>query len=221
MRDGTGFMIVLIQCAASKRPGAGHLVSASGKPVVFVAHPEIAPANDRHLYARPDDRSENGKPWRQVLEEYNAHPEQNPLGLYRAYQLYKNRIYKRLVDRFGIEKVYILSAGWGLVQADFLTPYYDITFSRVAEPYKRRKKADRYQDFRMLPDQTVEEIVFFGGSDYLVFFVKLTGTIRSKKTVFYNSIYAPQAAGCVLKRYDTIKRTNWHYDCANAFLDGR
>jgi hypothetical protein len=46
-----------------------------------------------------------------------------------------------------------------LIRAD----YYDITFSRIAEPYKRRKKADRYQDFRRLPDQTVEEIVFFWG----------------------------------------------------------
>jgi hypothetical protein len=156
-------MIIVIQCAASKQPGAGHLVSASGKPVVFVAHPEIAPADGRYMYARPDDRSENKKPWRQVLEEYNTHPEDNPLRLYRAYRLYENSIYGRLVDRFGIQQVYILSAGWGLIRADFLTPYYDITFSRIAEPYKRRKKADRYQDFRRLPDQTVEEIVFFWG----------------------------------------------------------
>jgi hypothetical protein len=213
-------MIIVIQCAASKQPGAGHLVSASGKPVVFVAHPEIAPADGRYMYARPDDRSENKKPWRQVLEEYNTHPEDNPLRLYRAYRLYENNIYGRLVDRFGIQQVYILSAGWGLIRADFLTPYYDITFSRIAEPYKRRKKADRYQDFRMLPDQTVEEIVFFGGNDYRLMFASLTSAIRTKKTIFYNSIYAPPATGCVLKRYETSKRTNWHYECADAFLEG-
>jgi hypothetical protein len=213
-------MIVVIQCAASKRSGAGHLVSASGRPVVFVAHPEIAPAHDHSLYARPDDFSENGRPWRAVLHEYNAHPEENPLRLYPAYRLYENIVYGRLVDRFGIPNFYILSAGWGLIKADFLTPYYDITFSQSAEPYKRRKKAERYQDFRMLPDRTSEQIVFFGGKDYLPLFVSLTSAVSGKRTIFYNSAHPPLAVGCVLKRHETSMRTNWHYECANAFLDG-
>jgi len=75
-----------------------------------VARPELAPTSDRYLYARPDDSSEKGKPWRQVLEEYNAEPGHNPLGLYRAYRLYENSIYGQLVDRFGVPNVYILSA---------------------------------------------------------------------------------------------------------------
>jgi hypothetical protein len=41
----------------------------------------------------------------------------------------------RLVEKFGIEKVFILSAGWGLIRADFLTPNYDITFSGSAEAF--------------------------------------------------------------------------------------
>jgi hypothetical protein len=213
-------VIVVIQCAGSKRSGAGHLLSAGGRPVVFVAHPEIAPADDHYVYARPDDSSANGKPWRAVLHEYNAHHEENSLHLYPAYRLYENSIYGRLVDRFGIPNVYILSAGWGLIKADFLTPYYDITFSQSAEPYKRRRKADRYQDFRMLPAQTGEQIVFFGGKDYLPLFVSLTSTVAAKKTIFYNSAYPPLTVGCALKRYKTSMRTNWHYACANAFLDG-
>jgi hypothetical protein len=40
------------------------------------------------------------------------------------------------VDRFGLENVYVLSASWGLIRADFLTPYYDITFSSSADAYK-------------------------------------------------------------------------------------
>jgi hypothetical protein len=36
-------MIVVIQCAASKRPDAGHFLTASGKLVDFVAQPQIAP----------------------------------------------------------------------------------------------------------------------------------------------------------------------------------
>ena len=72
----------------------------------------------------------------------------------------------------------------------------------------------------MLPDQTDEHILFFGGKDYLPLFCSLTGAIRSKKTIFYNSARLPQADGCTLERFETTTRTNWHYECANAFLDG-
>ena|SRR5271157_4726087 len=214
-------MIAVIQCAASKRPGAGHLVSAAGKSVVFVAEPEAAPAKPGGLFARPDDPSDWGVSWRQVLLKYNREPEDNPLGLYPAWKLYENRAYGRLVEQLGLQNVYILSAGWGLIRADFLTPYYDTTFSQSADGYKRRRKADRYQDFRMLPDDIREEIVFFGGKDYLPLFCSLTDSIRIRKTVFYNSTRAPQLTGCALKRFETATRTNWHYECANAFLDGK
>jgi hypothetical protein len=213
-------MIAVIQCAASKRSGAGHLRSASDKPVVFVADPQAAPANPACLYARPDDPSDRDGSWREALRKYNEDAGDNTLGLYPAWQLYENKTYARLVERFGPQNVYILSAGWGLIGADFLTPYYDITFSPSADAYKRRRKTDRYQDFRMLPDRTDEDIVFFGGKDYLPLFCSLTGAIRSKRTVFYNSANVPQAPGCALKRFETRTRTNWHYECANAFLDG-
>jgi hypothetical protein len=213
-------MIVVIQCAASKRPGAGHLVSASGKPVDFVADPPAAPADPERIYARPDDPSDEAIPWRRVLLKYNQDTEGNPLGLYPAYQLYENKIYGRLADRFGVRKVYILSAGWGLIAADFLTPYYDITFSQAADGYKRRRKPDRYDDFRMLPQDTDEEILFFGGKDYLPLFCSLTSAVRARKTVFYNSAQHPRVTGCALKRFDTTTRSNWQYECANAFLDG-
>jgi hypothetical protein len=213
-------MIVVIQCAASKRSDAGHLRSAGGKPIVFVADPQAAPADPAHLYARPDDPSGTGKSWRQVLLNYNKELDDNPIGLYPAWQLYENKAYGRLVDRLGIQKLYILSAGWGLIRADFLTPYYDITFSPSAEGYKRRRKTDRYQDFRMLPDETADQILFFGGKDYLPLFCALTNRARGKKTVFYNSSRVPEVTGCTLNRFETTTRTNWHYECANAFLEG-
>ncbi len=37
-------MIVVIQCAARKRPDAGHLKSTDGRQVIFVADPDSAPA---------------------------------------------------------------------------------------------------------------------------------------------------------------------------------
>jgi hypothetical protein len=57
-------MIVVIQCAATKRPGAGCVRSAAGRPVIFVADPASAPADGAHLYARPDDMSDTGVSWR-------------------------------------------------------------------------------------------------------------------------------------------------------------
>ena len=213
-------MIVVIQCAASKRAGAGHLMSAKGEPVVFVAQPQGAPASGNVLYARPDDFSDNGLTWRDALQKYNATPSVNPLGLYPAHRLYDNGTYGRLVARFGLKNVYILSAGWGLITADFLTPYYDITYSQSAEPYKRRKKSDRYRDLRLLPEQTREDIVFFGGRDYLPSFCELTASVTTRKTVFYNSNQLPSTPGCMLRRFETSTRTNWHYECANAFVDG-
>jgi hypothetical protein len=159
-------------------------------------------------------------PWRQVLLEYNQTPHDNPLGLYPAYRLYENSAYERLTSRLGVQNVYILSAGWGLIRADFLTPCYDITFSQSAEDHKRRRKADRYEDLRMLPEETGDDIVFFGGKDYLPLFCALTARVRGKRTVFFNSGRTPQADGCRLVRFETTARTNWHYQCVSAFLEG-
>lgn len=214
-------MIVVIQCAAGKRPERRSLISTTqGKPVHFVADPAAAPLNASVIYARPDDLADNGMSWRQILLEYNHQRERNPLDLYAAYRLYENKAYVGLVEKFGLKGVYILSAGWGLIPADFLTPYYDITFSPSADDYKRRKKSDRYDDFRMLPDDTEEDIVFFGGRDYLPLFCSLTRGTRTKRTVFFNSAQRPEVTGCTLKRFNTTTRTNWHYECANAFLKG-
>jgi hypothetical protein len=214
-------MIVVIQCAATKQPDAGCLVSASGKPVVFVARPESAPTDDTRLYARPDDFSHDRKTWRESLLEYNERSNDNPLGLYPAYRLYKNCIYGRLVEVFGVRNVYILSAGWGLIKASSLTPYYDITYSPSAEGYKRRRKGDHYRDFCMLPKQPDDEIVFLGGKDYLPLFCALTSSVKAKRTIFYNSSQPPKAGGCTLKLFQTSTRTNWHYECAEALLSGK
>ena len=180
----------------------------------------MAPRNTRRVYARPDDLLEDGTSWRQLLQRYNDNPGRNLLHLCPAYQLYQNKTYGLLVDRFGLNTVYILSAGWGLVRADYLLPYYDITFSPSAEAYKRRRKSDSYEDFRLRPDDTKKDIVFFGGMDYLPLFCSLTNTSQGGKTVFFNSTRRPQCDGCTLRRFKTAARTNWHYECARAFLDG-
>jgi len=160
--------------------------------------------------------------WRAVLLAYNKKPA-NPFRLLPAWQLYDDPAYRRLVGKCGVGNVYVLSAGWGLIRADFLTPDYDITFSNVKpeDRYKRRRKADCYDDFCMLPPDTGVPIVFFGGKGYLPFFESLTSSIPARKTVFYNSTSVPEMPGYLLKRFDTSRRTNWQYECATAFVDGR
>lgn len=209
-------MIVVIQCAASKRLNARYWQDSNGKKVMFVADPAGAPARAGVTYARPDDADSDGISWRRKLIDYNKNPGNNLLGLLPAWELYENNSYELLHNRFGVKKLYILSAGWGLIAADFLTPMYDITFSSSAEKYKRRTKRDVYDDLRMLPKATEEPVTFVGGKDYVELFCRLTAAVKGERTVFYNSARPPAAIGCALKRFDTSTRTNWHYECARA-----
>lgn len=211
-------MIVVIQCAARKRADAGYFETADGRRVCFVADPRRAPL-DGMVYARPDDPSDAGRTWRELLLDYNRSGKDNRLRLARAFELYENAVYTRLGAHVGIDKLYILSAGWGLIPASFLTPVYDITFSAQADRYKRREKSDDYGDFCMLPAETTEPIVFFGSKEYTPLFGSLTSRIAAPKIVFYTSGQPPEVPGCRLVRFSTTRRTNWHYECANAFLD--
>lgn len=89
------------------------------------------------VYARPDDRSDDGRSWRKALLDYNRAPGANPL---------------------------------------------------ISTP--------------------------------LTTFCDRTDKARGERIVFYNFATGPALRGCIPRRYDTTTRTNWHYECANAFLDG-
>jgi hypothetical protein len=213
-------VIVVIQCAGSKRKNAGYLKTKDGRPITFVAHPELAPPAATCVYARPDDPSDAGGTWRDVLLAYNASPGNNPLGLLPAFELYEHDIYRALVRKFGVENMYILSAGWGLIDAAFLTPAYDITFSAKADNLVRRQKQDAFSDLCLLPANTTEHVVCFGSKEYVPLFAALTSAVSGEKTVFYNSVTPPSAPGCKLVKFATRRRTNWQYQCAAAFLRG-
>lgn len=190
---------------------------------MFVANrPQDAP-DSTFLYARPDESSDTGAPWRDRLVEYNAdHPgNDNPFALLPAGRLYTNEIYRRLEQRYGLDGFYILSAGWGLIRADFLTPQYDITFGSQAEAYKRRRQGERWPDLNHLSPETTEPVMFFGGKGYVRLFCRLTEGIVAPRTVWHKSADPPEAPGCRFRRYKTRTRTNWHYECVRAFLDGK
>jgi hypothetical protein len=192
--------------------------ASDGKEILFVADPGAAPPHERYRYARPDDLADRGGTWREeVLGYNNTMRSANPFGLRCAYELYENPAYARLVDHFGLENAYVLSAGWGLISANFLTPNYDVTFSSSADAHKRRRNTDRYSDLCMLPRDTGRAVVFFGGKDYIPLFCRLTESSRDERIIFYNSDRIPDAPGCTLRRFATRARTNWHYECANAF----
>jgi hypothetical protein len=213
-------MKIVIQCAARKLPGAKTFLTAGDRRVVFVARPGEALEQPGTIYARPDDDAGDGDTWRKKLLAYNDNPAANPLGLLPAYRLYANDAYCALVDRFGLDNVFILSAGWGLIPAMFLTPYYDITFSASADRWKRRRRDDPYEDFCLLPDDG-DQIVFLGGKDYLPLFCLLTARSLGRKTVFFNSSRATDLPdGFTAVRYRTTTRTNWHYECARSFIAG-
>jgi len=126
-----------------------------------------------------------------------------------------------LTQEFGIKQIFILSAGWGLIPADFLTPDYDITFSQAKNvaKYCRRKKSDNYDDMCLLPDDG-DNIIFLGGKDYLPLFCQMTSKLKGEKIVFYNSKsdlnLGPKFN---TERFKTARRTNWHYDCVQQLID--
>lgn len=216
--------IIVIQCAASKNRNAGFMRRGDRQMAMFVAKPSHAPRNDQYVYAHPDDDAGSGASWRDELWRYNARyagsAANNPWGLLPAWKLYTESVYADLWRKYGPERLYILSAGWGLIRGDFLTPNYDITFSKKAEPYKRRGKRDAYQDWRMLPEDADNPVVFFGGQGYIGFFCSLTERVKGTRHIFYNSQNIPDAPGCRLVKYATRTKTNWHYEAADAFLQG-
>ncbi len=214
-------LIVVIQCAGKKRKDAGHLQKRDGKKVVFVADPTIAPVSETCVHARPDDPSDYGGSWRDYLLRYNETPTNNPFALKSAFELYKNEIYRAIARQVGIDKTFILSAGWGLIPGSFLTPHYDITFKAGSDPWTRRRQRDSVADLSMLPADASEPVVFLGGKDYLPLFLRLTAGVLSPRTVFYNSATVPDAPGCSLTRYPTNGRTNWHYQCAAKLLNDK
>ncbi len=211
-------MIVVIQSSPDRQPNAGQIKTNNGQPVLFVVDPTQAPDDAGVCHTRPDAPSNFYIPWRKLVASYNAHPRDNPLGLLPACKLYRDEIYTQLVLQLGAKQVFILSPGWGLIRSSFLTPDYDITFDAKAEPYRRRKPTDNFDDFCMLPKRSDEDLYFIGSGDYLSQFCKLTETYRGARIVFHPEASPPEAPGCELRPFDCDEQTGWHRACAKALL---
>lgn len=213
-------MKIVIQCAAKKQPDAGYFTTKHGNEVLFVAKPNSAPPRNGVTHAHPDSFDDDGVSWRDRLIEINEKPDVNGRKLLPAWKLYKNPAYGKLVQAFGHDNIFVLSAGWGLVPANYLLPDYDITFSQSAEKYKRRGKKDNYKDFRGLMQDDPEPVIYLGGKDYINLFSDLTAGAEGKRIIVYNSSSVPTVPGCDTIKYETTTRTNWHYQCANDIIAG-
>lgn len=214
-------MKIIIQCAGAKQPHAnytgfhqhGHYIEN------FLARP-----NADHLHCtHPDLECANGITWRETLAQYNQqNSANNPQYLSQAYELYRPAAYGNLVAEFGVENVYILSAGWGLIRADYLIPDYDITFSANAEPHQRRRNNDDYNDFNHLAGNT-EPLIFLGGISYQPLLFQLTQQLDCDIRLVFRAENPPalpiNANARYMKRnFQTPRRTNWHYEAANALI---
>lgn len=153
--------------------------------------------------------------------QYNDNND-NYLRLQPAYKLYDNEIYRSLVTKYGIERIYILSAGWGIIRSDFLTPNYNITFSKSKNVNKefRRNQKDIYNDLCQISLDSTEDLIFLGGIDYQPLFNKLTKNYKGRRIIFYNSVNLPKITNCKFVKFETTQRTNWQYTCAKQLITG-
>lgn len=217
---------IVFPCAGKKNPKAG-VWEHGGKKVIFVAQPEYCHDSAEVIYRRPDNTDKN---WRQELESYNQRYKEmgkNPFGLCKAWELYQPEEYELLAkSKFGEKNVFILSAGWGLVRADYLLPYYDITFAEVKpkDIYKKRREDDKYEDFNQLAGEDIKQsdaIYFFGLVKYLPLYYRLTHDLCGRRVVFHYSTTIPKENGYEYKQFslpEGVSPRRWHYECARRFI---
>lgn len=231
-------MKIVIQCCSRKNQNIGSFIANNGHTVKFVAQPDLCLQSGGKYFCRPDDLMPGShNTWREHLHQYNElyrRTGDNPDTLCTAIDLYKPKmaagIYRDLANAFGEENMFILSAGWGLVNGRFLLPNYDITFSKRAkknEKYKYRNSESNdstWKDFNHLSENPISEdeiIYFFGGLDYISPYRKLTSRIPNQKIIFYNSNNNFDSASNVTFQYRRChlrQRTTWYYKYAVAFI---
>ncbi len=221
-------MKIVIPCASRKVPVEGGDFEGfmrgykKDKPVKFVADPnhcELKFKDSVVRYAHPDEADCDGVKFREKLCAYNEEFNSdgcNPHKLLPAYKLYNKSIYSKLVDSYGIDRTYILSAGWGIVRADFLLPMYDITFSsRVGEKYKKRKSSDVWLDFNHLGNECEDTLCLFGTANYIDLFLDLTSQYKGKRIVYCKSgRWYPSSETLKFVKCNLSARTNWQNICA-------
>lgn len=206
--------IFVIQGGSRKAPD-GYLRGNAGRRMVFVADPAKAPAVADARYARPDDARPDGRTWRQYLVDYNSR-EANPSNLYRAIDLYAHPVYAHLARQVPVERLYVLSAAWGLVRADFRLPSYEVSLSHSPQvpAYARRSGHAAWSDFSALEAGAGDEVIFIGGNSYIPLFDALTSQTPAQRLAYRSAGTGKGSQGLKFRRFDAKGRNNWYYDLA-------
>lgn len=216
-------MKIVITCSGQKN---GEALFYNGNSIDFVSHvDEVDNNTEGVLYFHPDDLIPNdSKTWRDLIEEENSSNQYN-LNLLSAYQLYAPNIYNSLFEEYE-DKLYIFSAGWGIIQAKYKLPKYDITFSQkndIPKSAKRKKNDIRFKDFNQLQNDA-ETILFIAGKDYLLPFCELTKNLNSVKIIVFTSSDVLQNnpylenSGFIFYHYKTDTESNWYYEFAKKLI---
>jgi len=210
----------IVMCCSNGKNGS--YLSHNGNKICFVAKGQNE--SFEGISAHPDDLIPNQQySWRHIIAEQREN-----CGLVEAYKLYDNDIYRSLFKKFG-NALYIFSAGWGIVRADFKLPMYNITFSSNSnvEKWAVRKKDDVYNDFNhLLSCDASETIVLLSGIDYIMPFYDLTKNLSNLKIVICKSEKAIKQIQCLnndkfqCKYYSTTTSTNWYYSFAKNLISG-
>ena len=212
-------MKIIISCSKSKN-GDSFLYNET--KINFVSRVDGLDS-ENELYVHPDDLIPNEEnTWRDLVSQQEIRNDLLP-----AYQLYKHLIYDSLFQHYG-DDLFIYSAGWGIVRADFKLPKYNITFSneRNIPTYAIRNHNDDFNDFNQLEaiDEN-ETIVFIGGKDYVLPFCQLTNHLPNQKVIIYKNMgvlnHNPYANinNFRFKHYLTNERRKWHYEYANKLIN--
>lgn len=200
------------------------ICSSKKKKSNFDEYPDIkfnAVPNDINEF-HPDDLIPNTKiNWREYLVNH-----QNDENLLYAFDLYSRKEYRCLYEKFK-KSLYILSAGWGLVEAEFKLPNYDITFSSTAnETTKRSKEINEepiYNDYKQLNASENEEIIFIGSPNYIPLFIEITKDLTNRKIIYWKNKTLKRIAPndtFEYRYFNTNINTNWYYELANKITNG-
>lgn len=223
-------MVVVISCSGPKK--GRYLLNQNKQKIKFVSAPNYCnnteSAKDT-LFFHPDDLIEDNKSGRDIVLEMQNESSY----LTKAYELYKERldlndeIYVNLYNKFK-SNLYIISAGWGLIRADFKLPNYDITFKTGVSACNFRSFQALFNDFNHLKNIPIDEIiVFIGSPDYINLFYSMTKEIPNKKVIFWKLAGTPSNFKKILndknycfKYYKTSKRQGWYYELARKLING-
>ena len=216
-------MKIIISCCDTKNGGP---LIHNGEMINFVSHVDQVVPNDE-MYFHPDDLVTNeGITWRELVSQQGLNNNLQP-----AYDLYRPPIYNSLYQKYGND-LFIFSAGWGIVRADYKLPKYNVTFSKANHVpiFAKRNLSDSFQDFNHL-DKTEnninEDIVLIAPKDYVISFCQLTHHLKNKKIIFYfgaeiknKFINEPDFEFRKLP-FETTNNRKWHYEFAQRLINNK